>query len=185
MTAGLDARIRLTRGTLDLDVELRAEAGQVIGVLGPNGGGKTSTVLALAGVLRVESGHVRVAAETWDEDGRRLAPEARHVGLMLADPLLFPHLRAVDTLNDGGAEARQVVNAALEKLTGKALAPEVLERAFGNLAFTVDPLAASLRKSAADARAVGLLDPVDLAGIYALDPLAAVLATAGRPPVRE
>jgi NitT/TauT family transport system substrate-binding protein len=98
---------------------------------------------------------------------------------------LRAHVRAVDTLNDGGAEARQVVDAALEKLTGKALAPEVLERAFGNLAFSVDPLAASLRKSAADAQAVGLLDPVDLAGIYALDPLAAVLASAGRPPVRE
>ena len=101
MNGGLDARVRLSRGTLDLDVDLRAEPGQVIGVLGPNGGGKTSTVLALAGVLGLESGHIRVGAESWDENGRRLSPEARHVGLMLADPLLFPHLRAVDNVAYG------------------------------------------------------------------------------------
>jgi len=98
---------------------------------------------------------------------------------------LRAHVRAVDFLNENGPKAQQVVNAALEKVTGKALSPEVLERAWGNLAFTVDPLAASLRKSAADAEAAGLLEPVDLAGIYALGPLDAVLAEAGRPPVQE
>ncbi|WP_330474566.1 ABC transporter ATP-binding protein [Terrabacter sp. C0L_2] len=98
---GLDARVRLSRGAIDLDVRLAAEPGQVIGVLGPNGGGKTTTVLALAGVLALEEGHVRVGGHVWDDGRRRLAPEQRRVGLMLADSLLFPHLRAVDNVAYG------------------------------------------------------------------------------------
>lgn len=98
---GLDARVRLSRGAVEIDVALSAEPGQVIGVLGPNGGGKTSTVLALAGVLPLEEGHVRVGGQLWDDGRHRLAPEVRHVGLMLADSLLFPHLRAVDNIAFG------------------------------------------------------------------------------------
>lgn len=149
MSAGLDARVELRRGSLDLDVALRAEPGQVIGVLGPNGGGKTSTVLALAGTLPLESGHVRVGGETWEwcesrretehvpgsrpgmSDGSRrvavrLRPDERHVGLMLADPLLFPHLRAADNVGYGprsrGVSRRAARERALEELDRVGLA---------------------------------------------------------------
>lgn len=97
----LDARVRLRRGQTEVDVALSAEPGQVIGVLGPNGGGKTTTVLALAGVLPLMSGHVRVGPDVWDDGHRRVPPEQRAVGLMLADSLLFPHLRAVDNVAYG------------------------------------------------------------------------------------
>ena len=60
---GLDARIRLQRGSVQLDVSLTARPGQVIGVLGPNGGGKTTSVLALAGVLPLAEGHIRVGGD--------------------------------------------------------------------------------------------------------------------------
>ena len=98
---GLDAHIVLPRGAIDIDVDLTAEPGETIGVLGPNGGGKTTTVLALAGVLALASGHVRIGGQVWDDGRRRRAPEQRDVGLMLADALLFPHLRAVDNVAYG------------------------------------------------------------------------------------
>jgi len=101
----------------------------------------------------------------------------------LVERLLRAHLAAVDFANASPAEARALANAAIARVTGQAIAAPVLERAWGSLAFTVDPIAASLRKSAADATAVGLLDPVDLDGIYDLGPLDAILAAAGRPPV--
>ncbi len=97
----LDARVRLSRGAIEVDVTLRAEPGQVIGVLGPNGGGKTTTVLSLAGVLPVAGGHVRVGGQVWDDGRRALPPEQRTVGLMLADSLLFPHLTALDNVAYG------------------------------------------------------------------------------------
>ena len=129
-------------------------------------------------------------------DERSLWPDGRFVTTHLvvrtaylrAQPeivarLLRAHLAAVDFANASAAEARALSNAAIERVTGQAIAPAVLERAWSALTFTVDPIAASLRKSAADATAAGLLDPVDLAGIYDLGPLDAVLAAAGRPPV--
>ena len=48
------------------------------------------------------------------------------------------------------------------------------------MTFTVDPIAPSLQGGAEHAEAVGLLDPVDLNGIYALDPLNGLLAEDGR-----
>jgi NitT/TauT family transport system substrate-binding protein len=99
----------------------------------------------------------------------------------LVAAVLRAHVRAVDFVNAEPARAREIVNAAIVKVVGKGLPAEVIERAWGNLAFTVDPLPASLRKSAEDAVAVGLLEPVTLDGIYALGPLNEILAAAGRP----
>jgi NitT/TauT family transport system substrate-binding protein len=101
----------------------------------------------------------------------------------LVERFLRAHVRAVDFLNGESEKARGIVNSGIEKLTGKALPAGVVERAWANLAFTVDPLAASLRKSAEDAVAVGLLEPVNLDGIYDLTALNAILAAAGKPPV--
>jgi NitT/TauT family transport system substrate-binding protein len=98
---------------------------------------------------------------------------------------LRAHVRAIDFLNAEPARAREIVNAGIGRLTGKALPAAVIERAWATLSFTVDPIAASLRKSAEDATAVGLLDPVELDGIYDLAPLNAILTAAGKPPVSD
>jgi molybdate transport system ATP-binding protein len=42
-----------------------------------------------------------VDGEVWSGDRRHLVPEQRAVGLMLADSLLFPHLRALDNVAYG------------------------------------------------------------------------------------
>jgi NitT/TauT family transport system substrate-binding protein len=101
----------------------------------------------------------------------------------LVAAVLRAHVRAVDFANAEPDHARSIVNGAIAKLTGKALPPQVIEGAWSKLAFTVDPIAASLRKSAEDAAAVGLLEPVALDGIYALGPLNEILAAAGKPEV--
>jgi NitT/TauT family transport system substrate-binding protein len=77
------------------------------------------------------------------------------------------------------------VNAGIEKLTGKALPGNVIERAWESLSFTLDPVPASLRKSAQDATQVGLLDAMNLDGIYALGPLNAILSATGKPQVTD
>jgi NitT/TauT family transport system substrate-binding protein len=76
-------------------------------------------------------------------------------------------------------EAKTTVNAEIKRITTKALAPAVLDRAWSNIEITTDPIAASLKKSADDAVAAGLLDEVDLKGIYDLTLLREVLAARG------
>ena len=103
----------------------------------------------------------------------------------LVASFLRAHVRAIDFLNSEPVKAREVVNAGILEVTGKALPVAVIERAWATLTFTVDPIAASLRKSAADATAVGLLDPVKLDGIYDLAPLNTILTAAGKPAVSD
>jgi NitT/TauT family transport system substrate-binding protein len=98
---------------------------------------------------------------------------------------LRAHVRAIDFLNAEPGRAREIVNAAIGRLTGRPLPAAVIERAWSTLTFTVDPIADSLRRSAEDATAVGLLDAVRLDGIYDLAPLNAILAAAGRPPIAD
>jgi len=73
------------------------------------------------------------------------------------------------------ARAKQVVNDALDKLTGKPLAPEVLDRAFAGIRSTDDPIASSLATSAEHAFGTGLVKRADLRGIYDLRLLREVL----------
>jgi NitT/TauT family transport system substrate-binding protein len=87
---------------------------------------------------------------------------------------------AVDFLHGDAATAKQAFNDHLTELTNKPLPQETLDAAWENLEFTVDPIASSLRISAEHAEAVGLLDPVDLDGIYSLDLLNGYLVEAGR-----
>jgi NitT/TauT family transport system substrate-binding protein len=101
----------------------------------------------------------------------------------IVESLLRGLIEAVEFTNANPAEAQTVVNDGIEAITGKRLPDQVIAGAWQNLTFTWDPIASSLRKSADDAVAAGLLDPVDLTGIYALDILNRLLGEAGKPPV--
>ncbi|MCK2214133.1 ABC transporter substrate-binding protein [Actinomadura sp. ATCC 31491] len=103
----------------------------------------------------------------------------------LVKKLLKAHVAANKFINDDPDGAAQVANAAIEKLTKKPLKPEVLASAFKNITFTNDPIASSLTASAKHAEEVGLLEPVDLTGIYDLKPLNEVLAAEGQAAVSD
>ncbi|HEY0642417.1 MAG TPA: ATP-binding cassette domain-containing protein, partial [Nocardioides sp.] len=51
------------------DLSLRVAAGEVYGVLGPNGAGKTTLLRMLVGLIRPDSGTIRVFGRSWDEAG--------------------------------------------------------------------------------------------------------------------
>jgi NitT/TauT family transport system substrate-binding protein len=97
--------------------------------------------------------------------------------------LLAGHLAANDLVNSDPTRAQQLTNQGIEKITGKTIADKVITAAWPNLTFTVDPIASSLKGSADHATKVGLLDPIDLTGIYDLDPLNELLTLAGKPTV--
>ena len=61
---------------------------------GPSGSGKTTILSILAGLLRPERGHIRLDSTVLfdGERGVNLPPEARRIGYVFQDYLLFPHL---------------------------------------------------------------------------------------------
>ncbi|GAA4052403.1 ABC transporter substrate-binding protein [Nonomuraea soli] len=103
----------------------------------------------------------------------------------LLKKLIEAHVEATKFINDDPAAAATTVNAAIEKLTQKPLKQEVLDSAFKNITFTNDPIASSLTGSAEHAIEVGLLEPVDLNGIYDLKILNEVLAAQGQQSIKD
>jgi molybdopterin-binding protein len=125
VSAPLDAEVALTLGSLDLHVRLRADPGEVVAVLGPNGAGKTTLLRALAGLLPIARGRVRLGEALLEDAGGplRLPPEQRSVGVVFQDYLLFPHLSARDNVAFGlrargvhRADARRRAHAWLERV---------------------------------------------------------------------
>lgn len=97
--------------------------------------------------------------------------------------LIQAQVKVNDFVNAEPAEAQKLANAGIARITGKPVADSVITASWENLEFTNDPLAASLRESALHAEEVGLLDKVDLDGIYDLSILNSVLHAAGEPEV--
>ena len=98
----------------------------------------------------------------------------------LVEALIAGELEALELIESAPKDAQAVVNTAIEELTGDAMDPALLSAAWENVTFTVDPVADSLVEGAAHAEAVGLLDPVELDGLYDLDLLNKLLADAGK-----
>jgi NitT/TauT family transport system substrate-binding protein len=82
-------------------------------------------------------------------------------------------------INANPDAAKESANKQLERDSGKALPADILDPAWKSIAFTDDPLAATLDSEAAHAVKAGLLDKPNLAGIYDLKPLNKVLAATG------
>ncbi|MGH3376713.1 MAG: ABC transporter substrate-binding protein [Actinoallomurus sp.] len=103
----------------------------------------------------------------------------------LVKKLLQGQVEANEYINQHRPEAEAAANAELQALTGKPLKQDVLDSTFKNVTFTNDPIASSLNASAQHAEQVGLLDHVDLKGIFDLGPLNEVLKAKGEPVVSD
>lgn len=113
-------------------VDLRVQTGPGITVLlGPSGAGKTSVLNMVAGLLRPDRGHVRVAGETLFDAAARIdvTPERRRCGYVFQDARLFPHLRVIDNLRYGAARiAGSTDGPALEEIVALLGMDELLTR---------------------------------------------------------
>ena len=98
--------------------------------------------------------------------------------------LVQGQVRANELVNGDAAEAQRIVNEGIVNVTGRGIPQEVISAAWANLQFTNDPVASSLTTSASHATDVGLLDKVDLDGIYDLSALNTVLRGLNQPEVQ-
>ena len=78
----LSATVKLRLGSLDLDVDLEAKAGEVVAILGPNAAGKTTLLRCLAGLQPIDDGRIALGDTVFDEpaSGTFVAAEHRPVG---------------------------------------------------------------------------------------------------------
>ncbi len=99
----LDVAVALRIGTLDLDIAFAIADDEVVALLGPNGAGKTTLLRAIAGLIPIDAGHVRLDGQVLeDASTKRYVPtDQRPIGVVFQDYLLFPHLSILDNVAFG------------------------------------------------------------------------------------
>ena len=108
-------RSRALRG-----VRLSVNPGEIVGLLGSNGSGKTTTLKTIAGLLRATSGSMR-----WNnEDLRRLNAESivrSGIALIPQGRQLFPELSVLDNLQMGAYQRsdKPAISADIDNLCAK------------------------------------------------------------------
>jgi thiamine transport system ATP-binding protein len=107
---------RGTRRVLD-GVSLSVQPGERLAVHGPSGCGKTTLLYAIAGLVDIERGAIRIS----DRDVTTTPAHQRDIGLVFQDNQLFPHFDVADnvsySLRVRGTAKRERRNVAEEWLS--------------------------------------------------------------------
>jgi NitT/TauT family transport system substrate-binding protein len=90
---------------------------------------------------------------------------------------------SIDLITDNPTEAEKLVSQRIGSDTGKPLSVDLVKASFKSITFTLDPIVSSLRKDAADAKSVGLIDSDDLSNIYDLEILNQLLTARKEPTI--
>jgi molybdate transport system ATP-binding protein len=92
---------------LTLDIAFSAPTPGTTVLFGPSGAGKTSVVMAMAGLLRAAYTRVEVDGTVLADSARALflPPERRRIGLVFQEARLFPHLSVAGNLRYGERRA--------------------------------------------------------------------------------
>lgn len=116
VTAGYDGQQAVE------DVDLRIESGSLVAIFGPNGGGKTTLLKLMAGLLRPWSGSVEVLGGPPASAARRIAyvPQAELVDwsfpVSVWDVAMMGRYPRLGPLRQPGRADRDAVSAALDRV---------------------------------------------------------------------
>ncbi|HEX7588808.1 MAG TPA: ABC transporter ATP-binding protein [Anaerolineae bacterium] len=95
-------------------VSLTVESGEIVCLLGPSGGGKTTLLRIIAGLEQPERGKILFAGS----DQRDVPVHQRHFGMMFQDLALFPHRNVFDNVAFG---------LRMKNLSRDAIQPQVMQ----------------------------------------------------------
>ena len=117
-------------GSFELEVDWSIEPGEVLVLFGPSGAGKTTTLRAIAGLLRPQRGHIEIAGRpVYDGTSQLWVPaHKRRVGYLTQQYQLFPHLTVTQNIAYG--LRKWSTDGARERVSGlvSALQLEGLEQ---------------------------------------------------------
>ena len=104
------------------DVSFEVEPGNVVGLIGPNGSGKSTLLKAIAGILPLRQGDIRLGGEAIRASGGRVAfvPQREDVNwdfpVTAQDVVLMGRYRAAGWFRRPGPADRRKADAALAQL---------------------------------------------------------------------
>ena len=114
----IDALSKAYAGAVAVDrLSLSAASGECIALLGPSGCGKTTTLRMVAGFVKPDSGHIRLAGRSLERE----PPHRRRIGMVFQAYALFPHMTAAGNVAFG-LETRRLPAREVRDRTRAALA---------------------------------------------------------------
>lgn len=95
----IDCHIQLKQGQFDLDQRFQSDQ-SVIGLFGASGSGKTTILHSIAGLIKPQSGWIKIQNQTWFDRAQNinLSTQQRRIGLVFQDAQLFPHKNVMQNL---------------------------------------------------------------------------------------
>lgn len=88
-------------------LDLEIEAGEIVALFGPSGGGKSTVLKSIAGLLDEVKGAIAVNGVTLLSDKVKVPAEKRNTGLIFQDYALFPHMTVFDNIAFGLSKMRK------------------------------------------------------------------------------
>ena len=106
ISASLKKRLKY----FNLDIAFACPDENIMVMIGPSGGGKTTIIRMLAGLDKPDEGQVIYGDELWfDSDrGINLSPQRRRLGYVFQDYTLFPHLNLYENAVFAAADRKEV-----------------------------------------------------------------------------
>ncbi|MGX7825231.1 ABC transporter ATP-binding protein [Actinokineospora sp. 24-640] len=110
---------KVYRGTVAVDhVDLEVPTGSVMGMLGPNGSGKTTTIRMLLGLVTPTAGEVELLGHQLPDGAAKALPQ---VGALVEGPGFHPFLSGRENLLRTGAAEPALATAAIPAAVSQAL----------------------------------------------------------------
>jgi molybdate transport system ATP-binding protein len=128
----LQVDVQFQRGAFRLAAQFTAPADGITVLFGPSGGGKSSLLSAIAGLIPCQ-GTIRLGAHALDDGDTHVPPHQRGLGMVFQDARLFPHLTARRNIAYAWDRAPAGKRPQIEDVARFFDITSVLDRPVGNL----------------------------------------------------
>lgn len=86
----------------ELKVKFQSDSQRIV-IFGPSGSGKSLTLKAIAGLIKIDQGHIRLDSRVLTDKTKKifLSPQQRNLAYLFQDYALFPHLTVRQNISFG------------------------------------------------------------------------------------
>jgi ABC-2 type transport system ATP-binding protein len=98
------------------EVSFKVDEGDIYGLLGPNGSGKTTTMKIITGLIRADEGDVEIFGRSVREEGEK---SLENVGCLIEAPAVYEYLSARKNLENAATYYKEIKGPHIDDMLRK------------------------------------------------------------------